>query len=76
MKNLRPGRYVICVIAIPGWIANRIYVPANGRVLGSAFQGTTVVGVISVPDEPESVIADDKRELAGRGWAPPPPQSV
>ena len=64
----------ILVGALPGWITNRIYIPANARVLGSAFNGQTVVGVLAMPDEPEAVIAELKREMPARGWKAPPPQ--
>jgi len=64
----------ILVGALPGWINNRIYVPANARILGSAFIGQTVVGVMSVPDAPEAAIEEFKRELPSRGWRSPPPQ--
>ncbi len=63
----------ILVGSIPEWFANRIYMPRTARVLGSAFQGTTIVSVISVLDEPDKVIDEFKRELPTRGWKPPPP---
>lgn len=59
---------------MPGSLANRIYVPPSGRVLGSAFIGTTAVAIISVPEMPDVAMSTMKRELATRGWkAPPPP---
>jgi hypothetical protein len=42
-------------------------------VLGSAFLGTTVVAVITLPSTSDDVIADFTRELARRGWTTPPP---
>ena len=67
------GEPQILVGALPGWIANRLYIPSNARVLGAAFLNSSVVGVMSVPDAPEAIIADLKRELAKHGWTPPPP---
>ncbi len=65
----------ILVGALPGWIASRIYIPANARVLGSAFMGQTVVGVLAMADAPEVVIAELKRELPSHGWKTPPAQA-
>jgi hypothetical protein len=63
----------ILVGSMPEWIANRIYVPSAARVLGSAFLGTTVVAVVSLPAASDSVLIDFKRELLQRGWKTPPP---
>lgn len=63
----------ILVGSIPEWIANRIYVPAGARVLGSAFLGTTVTAVVSVVEPPDSALARFRRELQQRGWTNPPP---
>jgi hypothetical protein len=58
---------------MPGALANRIYVPPSGRVLGSAFIGTSSVAIISVPEMPDVAMSTMKRELATRGWKVPPP---
>ena len=63
----------ILVGSMPEWIANRIYVPSGARVLGSAFLGTTVVVVVSLPAASDSVLVEFKRELLQRGWKTPPP---
>lgn len=64
----------ILVGAMPEWIAGRLYVPPGARVLGSAFLGTTVVAVVSMPVTSDSVLPEFRRELTQRGWkAPPPP---
>jgi hypothetical protein len=68
-----PGEPQILVGSMPEWITNRLYVPANARVLGSAFLGTTVVGIVSLPAASDTVIAEFKRELLRRGWQNPPP---
>ena len=64
----------ILVGGVPGWATARMYVPPNGRILGSAFMGTTVVAIISTPDMPDVAMAAMKRELQSRGWKAPPPQ--
>jgi hypothetical protein len=64
----------ILVGAMPEWIANLLYVPSGARVLGSAFLGTTVVAVVTMPVASDSVLPGFRRELSQRGWkAPPPP---
>ena len=63
----------ILVGSMPDWIASRIYVPSGARVLGSAFLGTTVVAVVSLPAASDSVLVEFKRELLQRGWKTPPP---
>ena len=67
------GEPQFLVGALPGWIANRVYLPSGARVLGSAFYGNSVVGAITTSGEPEAVIDQLKRELPSRGWRPPPP---
>jgi hypothetical protein len=68
-----PSEPQILVGSMPEWITNRLYVPAGARVLGSAFLGTTIVGVITVTDAPETAIAEFKRQLLQKGWKAPPP---
>jgi hypothetical protein len=63
----------ILVGSMPEWIASRIYVPSAARVLGSAFLGTTVVAVVSLPAASDSVLVEFKRELLQRGWKTPQP---
>jgi hypothetical protein len=63
----------ILVGALPGWVENRIVVPANMRVLGSAFIGTSVVAVLRSSDSPEAAVATLNNELPKRGWKTPPP---
>src|SRR5476651_385481 len=61
------GESQILVGSFPGWVSSRLYIPPGARVLGSAFIGTAVVGVVSLSTAPEVVTADLKRELATRG---------
>ena len=68
------GEPQILVGSLPGWVSARIKTPANATVLGSAFIGSTVVGIISLPDAPDAVIVDMNRELAKQGWKAAPPQ--
>lgn len=66
----------ILVGELPEWVAARVYLPPGSRVLGSAFIGSTVVGVVSVPTSSDTVLKDFERQLQQRGWkAPPPPPS-
>jgi hypothetical protein len=65
----------ILVGMLPGWMNSRVFLPPNGRVLGSAFIGSVTVGVLAVSEQPDIAVAQFKTELAKRGWtAPPPPQ--
>lgn len=61
------GEPQILVGSLPGWIANRLTIPANARVLGAAFIGNTVVGIVDLPTSPEAAIADLKQGLATHG---------
>jgi hypothetical protein len=67
------GEPQLLVGAMPEWIANRLFIPTGAHVLGSAFLGTTVVGVITVGDAPDTAIANIQRQLLQRGWTNPPP---
>ena len=67
-----PGEPQILVGSMPEWLSNRIAIPTGARVLGSAFIGTTVVGVLSLPTTSDSVIPDLRRELMQRGWTAAP----
>jgi hypothetical protein len=64
----------ILVGMLPGWMNSRVFLPPNGRVLGSAFIGSITVGVLAVSDQPDVAIAQFKTELLKRGWKAPPPQ--
>src|ERR1044072_6536684 len=64
----------ILVGSVPGWMTQRIYVPAKGRILGSAFIGTTGLALMSTPEMHDAAMAVMRRELESRGWKNPPPQ--
>ena len=65
----------ILVGSLPEWVTQRIVIPPGARILGSAFQGTAVVGVASVPGtSADSLMAGVRRELLSHGWKNPPPQ--
>jgi hypothetical protein len=68
------GEPQILVGSLPGWVVGRIKTPPNATVVGSAFLGSTVVGILSLADSPETAIADMKRDLVNQGWKVPPPQ--
>ena len=58
----------VLVGELPEWMANRILLPAGARVLGSAFAGSTVVGVVQVLQSDRDFIRDMDTALAGKGW--------
>ncbi|HVX41908.1 MAG TPA: hypothetical protein VHB25_20270 [Gemmatimonadaceae bacterium] len=61
---------------MPEWAAQRLYVPPNGRVLGSAYLGSTATAVISLPVGNDSAaMAEVRGEFARRGWTAPPTTS-
>lgn len=64
----------IMIGAVPGWMTPRIAVPANARILGSAFIGTTGLAIISTPDMPDAALMSVRRELQAKGWKSAPPQ--
>jgi hypothetical protein len=67
----------IMVGAMPDWVATKLALPANARVLGSSFLGTTAVAVVSVSVSPANAIADAKANLLAHGWtSPPPPPTI
>ena len=70
------GEPQILVGAVPEWIAPRIFVPSGGRVLGSAFLGTTIVAVMTMPSASDSILGDVRRGLMQKGWTPAPPTPV
>jgi len=63
----------ILVGSMPEWVMSRLFLPPTARVLGAAFLGTTVVGVVSLPAASDSVLVELKRGLQQRGWTMPPP---
>jgi len=66
----------ILVGSAPEWVTPRIVVPSGGRIVGAAFQGTTVLTIVNVPAAGDSVIDRLRQTLLTRGWKmpPPPPQ--
>jgi hypothetical protein len=70
------GEPQILVGSMPEWASNRLVVPTGGRLVGSAFLGTTVVAVISVSGAPDSAVANLKTEFLQRGWKNPPPAPI
>jgi hypothetical protein len=62
----------ILVGAMPEWVMSKISLPSSARVVGSAFIGTTVVGVVSVALPPAAAIAEAKAALLAHGWTNPP----
>lgn len=66
------GEPQFLVGTMPEWFTNRVFIPSDAKVLGAAFLGTTVTGVISLPATSDSVIPEFKKELLKRGWTVPP----
>jgi hypothetical protein len=64
----------ILIGSMPEWIANRLSIPSGARVLGSAFLGTTVVAVVTMPVASDTMMNQLKSDLLRRGWTNPPPQ--
>ena len=62
----------ILVGMLPGWMNSRVFLPPNGRVLGSSFVGSVTVGVLAVSEQPDIAIAQFKPALVKRGWKPLP----
>ncbi|MGH7654053.1 MAG: hypothetical protein ACREN6_05255 [Gemmatimonadaceae bacterium] len=58
----------LLVGAIPEWVTPRIVVPGGAKVLGAAFQGTSVLAVINIPYASETIVTDLKQQLLQRGW--------
>jgi hypothetical protein len=58
----------ILVGSAPEWVMPRIFVPAGGRVLGAAFQGTTVLTIVNIALARDSIISDLRKSLIERGW--------
>ena len=66
----------ILVGAIPEWALNRVSLPNGWRPIGSAFLGTTVIGVVQVPTGNDSLIQRFQQHLERNGWKAPPPPTV
>jgi hypothetical protein len=66
----------ILVGAIPEWALNRVPLPTGWRAIGSAFLGTTVVGVMQIPTANDSLIQRFQQHLERNGWKAPPPSSM
>lgn len=64
---------LILVGAVPDWAAQRVPAPAGWRVVGSAFMGTIVIGVLDAPTAPDSSIRRFEQTLLAAGWKPTPP---
>jgi hypothetical protein len=68
-----PGPPQILIGAVPGFVASRLYVPRSGKVLGSAFLGTTVVAIVTIPSITDTALVEFRREMLKRNWKLPPP---
>jgi hypothetical protein len=62
------GAPQILVGAIPAFLTGRLDVPVGARVLGSAFLGSTVVAVMSVPNAPDTIVSQLRNGLLLKGW--------
>jgi hypothetical protein len=55
-------------------VSGKLKPPSNVTVLGSAFMGSSVVGILSTSDAPEVIIGAMKADLLKQGWEAPPAQ--
>ena len=62
----------ILVGSIPEWALNRVSLPNGWRPIGSAFLGTTVIGVVQIPTANDSLIQRFQQHLERNGWKAPP----
>lgn len=69
------GEPQILVGRLPEWFADRMYVPPQARLLGSAFQGRTLVAALVVPSLSDTVVQHLQHGLTQRGWTLPPSSS-
>lgn len=65
----------ILVGGIPEWALNRVTLPSGWRPIGSAFLGTTVIGVLEIPTANDSLIRRFQQHLERNGWKSPPPSN-
>jgi hypothetical protein len=70
------GEPQILVGSMPEWASGRIVIPEGGHLVGSAFLGMTVVAVVSIPGDADSVMAGLRNQLLQHGWKNPPPQPI
>jgi hypothetical protein len=59
--------------SIPAWAAQRVPLPSGWRVIGSAYMGTIVIGVVEAPTMPDSAIKRLEQTLLAATWKPTPP---
>ncbi|HEU4995478.1 MAG TPA: hypothetical protein VFT29_11700 [Gemmatimonadaceae bacterium] len=62
----------ILVGELPEWVSARVPVPAGARIVGSAFAGSVVVGVVNVPSSSDTLLLEFESDLKRRGWSSPP----
>lgn len=67
------GEPQILIGSLPGWMMELVQVPKGASVLGAAFSGSSVVGVLRSPEAPETLIGEFSRDLPKLGWTAPPP---
>jgi hypothetical protein len=63
----------ILVGSVPEWFTPKIVVPKGARILGSAFQGTVVLAIVSIPTVSDSIVGELRAPLIERGWKIPAP---
>jgi hypothetical protein len=68
-----PGDPQILIGEMPGWIAAKLRFPKGTEVLGSAFLGTSVVGVVTYPSASDTIVRVFEREFLESGWKSPAP---
>lgn len=64
----------LLVGSAPEWVLPKLVLPHGARILGAAFQGTTVLAIVNVPGAGDSIIPELKAQLLARGWKAQPTQ--
>jgi len=65
----------VLVGSTPEWVLPKIVMPRGARIMGAAFQGTTVVTIVNIPGASDSIITQLQTQLLARGWKPQPVQN-
>lgn len=56
----------------PEWVANKIPLPPAAKVLGAAVNGSTVIGVITMPALSDTAAMEVYHALQAHAWTTPP----
>lgn len=62
----------VLVGSAPEWVLPKLSLPPGTRILGAAFQGSTVITIVNIPGAGDSIIPEIKTQLLAHGWKPQP----